>query len=397
MTRSKTTPQRVLRLGLVLGDQLIDERQIAAGRAVTIGQSMDNTLAIALDCLPRRWVLFAPDGQLRLAPGMVADTDGDRGRVTIGEVTVLFQHVVAIEERPVVLPAELRRSLLGRVDRKLAAFLAGSIVLHAGVAVAAWMHDGPRTRTRLAMQTAAMIEPSMVDLVTFDPLPPTDDATPTPTPTPPSTPAPGAAIPAPQRRGGGGHRPSLPEMSPEEYIKAMRRGGGGAMADLPALSALPTEDVAVGPGAGSDRGVRVRDPVGPGGPRGPDLPDGPAIDGPGKPPERQVTPPPRGPDDPPPTDPDWIAKVLRKIETTYKPGLERCHKKLLATDPLATNLAVKLSFTVEADGSVGAHTAKSDEASVSRCISEQMAGWDLPPPPEGNDAHVSLKLALQGA
>jgi len=398
MPRTTSAPPRVLRLGLVIGDQLIDERKLARGAVVTIGQSLDCTFAVALESLPRRWVLFDAAGELQLAPGMDAQRDGDRGRVSIGEITILFHWTEARDEPRMALPVELRRSLLGRMDRRLAAFVAGSIVLHAGIATAAWLHDGAEVRTRRAPATA-ILEPAMVDLIaamSFEPIQPSDPDAPN---VPPAQPhPPGVAKPPTTNHGGGGtRRPSLPELTPAQYLAALR-GGGGGPGDLPALPDLPAIDDEPGPGARDDRGPRTRDPVGPAGPGDRDV-DGPGdvqrVDkDPVKPPTTKPT-----PDDPDdlPIDRDWISDVVRMIETRYMNGLERCQKKLLASDPLATSMAVKLSFTVGADGRVGARSAKSEDAGVSSCISDQMKGWDLPAPPTGKDSHVVVKLALQGS
>jgi len=405
MTRTKTSPPRLLRVGLVLGDQLLDERQIPRGAEVTIGQSLDCTLAVPLEALPRRWVLFDREGGLRLAPTMRAKIEGEgddtRGRITIGEVTVLFQHVDAHEELRLALPAALRPSLLQRVDRRLAAFVAASILLHAGIATAAWMHDGAHPRPR-APQAISMVEPSMVDLITSLPFDPAD-----PTMTPPEAPpGPAAAIPPPTTtlpkvttslpRHGDGQRPHLPELSPEEYIKAMQGGGPSDLPALPALTHTGPGDTTIG--GDPDRGPRTQDPIGPSGPTGPGPSDLPGVTDPHKGPEHvPVTDPPKDPIVDPAPDRDWIAEVVRRIETKYMTGLQRCQKKLLATDPLATSMAVKLSFTVARDGSVSAHTARSDAATVSACISGQMDGWLLPTPPAGKDSHVAVKLVLQGS
>lgn len=298
----------------------------------------------------------------------------------------------------------LPRELFSRLDRRAVAFVAGSVLIHASIAVAAWVHDRAQPRTR-ALPHTAVLEPAMVDLLTalpFDPTSPMtpDDATPSPSPAPP--PAPGAAIPTPAPgpatpRHGGGHRPSLPEMSAEDYIKALH--GGGGPSDVPGLATLPgigDDDPRIG--GDPDRGPRVRDPIGPRPPGDGPPGDVPGFADPDKDPHTP-TPTPRdpGPAPEPTIDGDWIAKVVHAIETRYMSGLERCQKKLMATDPLATSLTVKLAFTVEDDGSVSAHSAKSDSAMVSACIGGLMGAWDLPAPPSGKDSHVSVKLALQGS
>lgn len=126
--QAKTQP-RVLRIGIVQGGKIVHERLIKPGQSVTIGESPKNTFVVKSDGLPKRYTLFHPrgagyalgvtegmSGKVALSGGIksmadiVASTTGsngvhtvelgesDRGKVVIGDVTVLFQFVAAPPE-----------------------------------------------------------------------------------------------------------------------------------------------------------------------------------------------------------------------------------------------------------------------------------------------------------
>jgi hypothetical protein len=104
-------------VGIVISGQLVEERVFAVGRAVTFGQSLRCDLSVPVDGLPREHVLFAPDGTL--SPPLGAEVVGSRarGKVTVGEVTILFQEVATPVASPrMQLPASLRSSLADRID-----------------------------------------------------------------------------------------------------------------------------------------------------------------------------------------------------------------------------------------------------------------------------------------
>jgi hypothetical protein len=145
-----------LRIGILLDGKLIEERVIRERRRVTIGQSARATFAVpGSRTLPRSLVLFEPDGanktewrvrvpegcQARISDGVAPRilASGEfpvgaraRGKLTIGDVTVLFQRVaVANAPRP-RLPASVRAPLFARVDWALAAVLVVSMGAHFG-------------------------------------------------------------------------------------------------------------------------------------------------------------------------------------------------------------------------------------------------------------------------
>lgn len=165
----KTAPAsgiKVLRIGIVQNGKIIDERELKKRETVSVGNNPKATFMVASDSLPasKPFDLFEADGPkyfLRFAEGMdgriqltgqqvfsVGDlrksgkvvqrsgveavelTDESRGKVLIGDVTVLFQFKQAAAEpvRP-VLPADARGSILQNIDSQFAAIFVLTAVL----------------------------------------------------------------------------------------------------------------------------------------------------------------------------------------------------------------------------------------------------------------------------
>lgn len=155
---------KILRIGVILGDKIVEERLVRDRGPVTIGQSAKNTFAVPAPELPRSWPLFQIVGGryvLNVADSMdgrISDggqvqtisqlkssgriqkngpawavqlTDGARGKIVIGDMTLLFQFVIAppLQPRP-ALPHSVRGSFADRVDPYLAVILSVSLVAH---------------------------------------------------------------------------------------------------------------------------------------------------------------------------------------------------------------------------------------------------------------------------
>jgi hypothetical protein len=156
--------QRILRIGVILGDKIVEERLIRDRGPVSIGQSSKNTFAVLAPELPRTWPLFqivggryvlnvadTMDGRIsdggqvqtisqlkgsgriqKTGPAWVVPlTDAARGKIVVGDMTLLFQFVVAppLQPRP-ALPHSVRGSFADRVDPYLAVILSVSLVAH---------------------------------------------------------------------------------------------------------------------------------------------------------------------------------------------------------------------------------------------------------------------------
>jgi hypothetical protein len=155
---------RILRIGVLLGDKIVEEKLVRDRGPVTIGQSARNTFSIPAAELPRSWPLFqlhqgryvlaaadSMDGRIsdggqvmtigqlkasgRLARSgpawLIPLSDGARGKIVIGDMTLLFQFVLAppLQPRP-MLPHSVRGSIADQIDPYLAVILSISLVLH---------------------------------------------------------------------------------------------------------------------------------------------------------------------------------------------------------------------------------------------------------------------------
>jgi hypothetical protein len=155
---------KVLRIGVLLGDKIVEERLIRDRGPVSIGQSARNTFSVPAAELPRSWPLFqvhngryvlniaesmsgrvseggavaslaelrASGKARRQGPGwLVPLGDSARGKLTIGDLTLLFQFVAAppLQPRP-ALPHSVRGSIADRIDPYLAVVLSISMVAH---------------------------------------------------------------------------------------------------------------------------------------------------------------------------------------------------------------------------------------------------------------------------
>jgi hypothetical protein len=186
----ETKGRQWLRLGVLQNGRLLEERLVPAGSEVSVGTSHRCTVVLAGDEVGRQWRLFARQRLLRLAPGMeariavasvvrsvAADPAGGtrvvpllpstRGRITVGDLTILFQLQAPPPVRPRPrLPASVRGSLRDRIDRWFGAIALVSLVCHVALvlylravdwprAVDAaavperWVHDPPALRRRL--------------------------------------------------------------------------------------------------------------------------------------------------------------------------------------------------------------------------------------------------------
>jgi hypothetical protein len=166
--RAATGPDapKILRIGIIQGEKVVEERLVRKRENVTIGQSAKNTFVVpASNALPRTFTLFeltpngyalnfteGMDGRISLGDNVVALpalrqggkatqkgggvhhvllTDKSRGKVVIGDVKVLFQFVAPppVQPRP-QLPASVRSSLLQNLDYMLVTVIAASFLLH---------------------------------------------------------------------------------------------------------------------------------------------------------------------------------------------------------------------------------------------------------------------------
>jgi hypothetical protein len=175
---SSFTKPKILRIGIVQGGRIVEERLVRQRENITIGQSAKNLFVVPSEALPRSWVLFTatPRGYVahfadamdaRIAVGnevislaqlkqsqkirkqgpawvMLLD-ERSRGKITFGDVTVLFQFVTPPPPQPrPQLPASVRGSITSNLDWFFTSIAATSFVAHLAMVVYLRNVDWPR-------------------------------------------------------------------------------------------------------------------------------------------------------------------------------------------------------------------------------------------------------------
>lgn len=205
----RPTGPKVLRIGVIQGGKIVEERIVRKRETVTVGSSERNHFVIAAGGLPSRFELFqlvgsdyilnftdAMSGRVGLPAGVqsleqlrttgaarnagshwqVKLNDNSRGKVVIGDVTLLFQFVTPppVQPRP-QLPAAARGGFAKSIDWMFTAFVMFSFMAHFGFVVYLENSDWP------VAEGIGVIPPEYVSLVTDttppeEPeLPPTED------------------------------------------------------------------------------------------------------------------------------------------------------------------------------------------------------------------------------
>jgi outer membrane biosynthesis protein TonB len=161
---------KVLRVGVIQGGKIVEERVIPARQPISIGSSTKNTIVVPQSNLPASFTVFAWQGeryQLCFEDGMDGRIQGpqgaadfgalvsqglarkegrghsvpvgedQRGKVVIGEVTLLWQFVTPPPEAPKpALPKEAKGNHFKSMDRLFVSLLAISFLVHGGAYVA---------------------------------------------------------------------------------------------------------------------------------------------------------------------------------------------------------------------------------------------------------------------
>ncbi len=422
---------RALRIGVLLGGNLVEERVISGMSAVTIGQSLRCTLSIPADGVPHEHTLFAFDqGRLllRATPGMTGRlahgdtiateiatttpiTPGMRGKLQIGDATILFQEIAAppLVPRP-VLPASIRGTLLGRVDKRLAVIIGGSLAVHIFIGAWAWATETESrdlfTSEAVAQYRHETMEVTLPDLST--------EAVATPDPGPgAATPVSPVQTPKPiVDRPRITTRPPTPGMTPDEAARLAsiltgsdpgRTGPGEMKSRQPGADLRhQIDDVGSRPITIGDDGKGFR--VEPGPRLGTDP--GPIVknETTGTTPtvktdtevKGRITLRPLPPEGPGSTL--TAAMIVDKINLVYMPNLQRCYRKGLLGDASLTG-KINLSFTVTERGGLEDIEAQGVSSEVDGCVSNAMSSWRfaIPKDKDGDptDQGFRLVLALQ--
>lgn len=423
----QTHPSVVIRIGVVMGGQLVEERRFSA-RHITVGESSRATI-VAPGCGVARMKLFERTaqgyslvpalsvmaGKVRFAAANAAQSTaqlrlGDRGRLTLGEVTLLFQLLPVVEVAPMRLPHGLRPSLLDRFDRRVAMVVATSLLFHgviAGYALSTDVEAAPTilgAAEQFTLQTIDVSEPEPMALPATSATPPA---------TQPGTAAPAAAVspvskPVPPSSKSPGASPAAVPDDPARLhdqavaMANMLTGGPGTASnhELPQrtvgadlnkqIEAARTKQVAIGDDLHGTRNDNVLRPG---------TGHGPVIN----PDNNQTTSLPKANELPGgrvipkvltnPGGDEMPLDIAGRIANVYRTGLVRCYRSYMAGAGEAQGrVTLKLSLT--ASGRVASASADGFADELDRCIEGQMAQWNFKAPADydGGDAVVSLQL-----
>lgn len=206
--QARPTGPKVLRIGVIQGDKMVEERIIRSRETVTVGTSEKNHFVVANASLPPTFELFQlvggdyilnfttdMRGRVGLAGGVqaldqlrstgaarnagnywqVKLADSSRGRVAIGDTTLLFQFIdpPPVQPRP-QLPAAVVGGFVAGIDWLFTAFIMFSFMTHFGFIIFLENADWP------VPPTLATIPDDLSDIIFAEPEePPPPEETPT--------------------------------------------------------------------------------------------------------------------------------------------------------------------------------------------------------------------------
>jgi outer membrane biosynthesis protein TonB len=155
---------KILRIGIIQGGRIVEERLVRKREDITIGQSAKNMFVVLSDALPRNWLLFEASGtqyvahfsdgmdariavgneiislsqlkqtgkiQKRGASWVLPLDERSRGKITLADMTILFQFVTPPPPQPrPQLPASVRGSAFSDMDWFFTTIAAASFLFH---------------------------------------------------------------------------------------------------------------------------------------------------------------------------------------------------------------------------------------------------------------------------
>ena len=441
---------RILRIGILLGGKIVEERLIRERTSVTIGQSMKNTFSVPVEGLPLELMLFALDEKGRyhlrfldkmdgrLSSGDQVNTldalkgrgaqnlggywtvplsENSRGKLSIGDLTILFQFVTEPPRQPKpMLPASVRGTFADRFDPRLSVILGASIIVHFAIVIVALTMDVEEESgiADRAYNLTFTQEEYKVDIEQPKPVEVAETQGGSAAAAPDKKPETKVPTIKKEPEGGGRDKAADVQLQQEENARAMAdlltgEGDNGTSegdmskrrpgADLGQQIADVREggkSVAVGGGGGrgprGDGDPRVGTGKGPNisGPGGTETAGGPKEE---KAPTGRITVNEKSTDDDTTLTPD---AVLSKIQSAYMRAIRRCYTEHLKKDASARGKVV-LSFTVNTTGRAVETAAKGFSSEVDQCIGGLMSTWRFPIPKDkdGEDSEASFAITLQ--
>jgi outer membrane biosynthesis protein TonB len=169
---------KILRIGIIQGGRIVEERLVRKREDITIGQSAKNMFVVPSEALPRNWLLFQVKGNqyvahfsegmdARIAVGneiisltqlkqtgkiqkqgqsfVLPLDDRSRGKITLADMTILFQFVTPPIPQPrPQLPASVRGSVTSDLDWFFTIIAAISFLVHLSLVIYLRSVDWPR-------------------------------------------------------------------------------------------------------------------------------------------------------------------------------------------------------------------------------------------------------------
>jgi outer membrane biosynthesis protein TonB len=155
---------KILRIGIIQGGRIVEERLVRKRENITVGQSAKNMFVVLSDALPRNWLLFEVSGtqytahfsdgmdariavgneiislaqlkqtgkiQKRGAAWVLPLDERSRGKITLADMTILFQFVTPPPPQPrPQLPASVRGNAFSDVDWFFTVIASVSFLFH---------------------------------------------------------------------------------------------------------------------------------------------------------------------------------------------------------------------------------------------------------------------------
>lgn len=169
---------KILRIGIIQGGRIVEERLVRKRENITLGQSAKNMFVVPSDALPRNWLLFEVSGNqyvahfsdgmdARIAVGneiislaqlkqtgkiqkrgqswVLPLDERSRGKITLADMTILFQFVTPPPPQPrPQLPASVRGSMTTDLDWFFTTIAAVSFLFHLVFVIYLRSVDWPR-------------------------------------------------------------------------------------------------------------------------------------------------------------------------------------------------------------------------------------------------------------
>ncbi len=435
--------QRILRIGVLLGGKLVEERLIRERATVSIGQSMKNTFSVPVEGLPLEFPMFVLDqGKYylrflnnmdgRLSDGGNVNTldalkgrgaqnhggywqaplaDNSRGKLSVGDLTVLFQFVTEPPRQPKpMLPASVRGTFADRFDPRLSVIMGASIIIHFAIVIVALAMDVevPQGIAERAYNLTFNQDKYEVDLE--KPKDVSNQGADQATKKEPEKPKTVQAPKQPAQDNSGRDDKEKISLKQQEDAKAMadlltgegpngnsegdmsRRRPGGDLNQQ--IAEVKESGKGVGVGGGAGRGSRDGDSrVGTGkgpninGPGGTEVAGGPKVE---HAPTGRISVSEKTGGEDTTLSPE---AVLSKIQNAYMAGLKRCYKNYLVKDASARG-KVTLSLTINETGRTVKGAAHGFAGEVDECISAQMGSWRFPIPKDKDGEATSADFAI---